>query len=347
MTADAPSPARFDASTGALPASTATPPSDTPAYGVAYAVASAIANTIANALDTQDAAQAARPPARRRPRHLASRLAAPMMTGAALLASGSALPVLAQAQAPSAAEVRSFEIPPGPLEDALNHFGREAGILLSFDPGQVRGLNSPGLMGHFGIRDGLQRLLGPHALDLVSDADGSYRLQPRPRPQSDSGRPDAATVLPEVRVVGTTEGTDSYTTQLTNTATKLDLSLRETPQSVTVMTHRRIQDQGLAEISSVLDQTTGLYFHNTNSLGADSNFIYSRGFVLENYQVDGVPRSSRFGFKNDIADTVLFDRVEVVRGASGLLNGVGEPSGAVNMVRKLPTRQFQGNAAVQ
>lgn len=287
----------------------------------------------------------------RRPRTAASRglalalTATRLMTGATLLAAGATLAAPALAQ--PAAEARRFEIPAGPLEDALNRFGREAGILLSFDPERVRGLASPGLAGQYGVREGLQRLLDGHELDVIGDPDGSYRLQPRPRPLGSSGRPETGTVLPEVRVVGITEGSDSYTTTLTNTATKLDLSLRETPQSVTVMTHRRIQDQGLGEISSVLDQTTGLYFHNTNNLGADSNFIYSRGFALDNYQVDGVPRSTRFGFKNDIADTALFDRVEVVRGASGLLNGVGEPSGAVNMVRKLPTRDFQASVAGQ
>jgi len=254
--------------------------------------------------------------------------------GAVLLAA----PQAAHAQQDAGA-MRQYRIPAGPLEAALNRFGREAGILLSFDPALVQGLASPGLDGAYTARAGLQALLRDSELEAVVQREGSYRLQPR------AGTP--ATQLEAVRVVGVTEGTGSYTTNLTNTATKLDLSLRETPQSVTVVTRKRMEDQGLDEITKVLDQTPGVYFHNTNVLGADNNLIYARGFALDNYQVDGIPRSTRFGFQNDIADTAVFDRVEVVRGASGLLNGIGEPSGAVNLVRKLPTRDFQAHLSAK
>lgn len=279
-----------------------------------------------------------------------------LLIGTVVLATVLSQPLAALAQA-EAEQRRVFRIPAGPLEDALNQFGREAGILLSWDPAQVQGLQTTGLDGSYGIRDGLQALIGRAGLQPIQDPDGGIRLEAGPGSRSDARSPDGAsgsavpaasrpdTVLAPVRVTGKTEGTGSYTTSLTNTATKLDMTLRETPQSVTVITHRRMQDQGLEEISEVLDQTTGLYFNNTNPVGADNNFIYSRGFVLDNYQVDGVPRSTRFGFKQDIADTVVYDRVEVIRGASGLLNGVGEPSGSVNLVRKLPTREFQGHVS--
>lgn len=52
--------------------------------------------------------------------------------------------------------------------------------------------------------------------------------------------------------VGTTEGTQSYTTDSMGTATRLNLSIRETPQSVTVVTRQRIQDQGLATVNDVV-----------------------------------------------------------------------------------------------
>lgn len=262
-----------------------------------------------------------------------------------LCVAGAALPAAvsaqAQAEAPAQAPVlHRFAIPAGPLAAALNQAGEAAGVLLSFDPALVADLRSPGLQGRYGLEEGLQRLLAGSGLTAQARGDGSYVLRKSPDAP-------AVALLPSVRVLGATEGTGSYTTNLTNTATKLDLSLRETPQSITVVTHKRMADQGLDEISKVLDQAPGLYFHNTNTVGGDNNFIYSRGFELQNYQVDGMPRSTRFGFKNDIADTSVFDRVEIVRGASGLLNGVGEPSGAINLVRKLPTRAFQAHAAAK
>ncbi|HBK01172.1 MAG TPA: TonB-dependent siderophore receptor, partial [Delftia acidovorans] len=45
-------------------------------------------------------------------------------------------------------------------------------------------------------------------------------------------------------------------------------------------------------------------------------------------------------------DTAMLDRVEVLRGATGLLRGAGSPSAMVNMVRKRPTAQWQGSAAL-
>ncbi|WP_341644827.1 TonB-dependent siderophore receptor [Thauera sp. SDU_THAU2] len=251
---------------------------------------------------------------------------------------GTLLPATAMAQV---APTHRFDIPAGPLAAALNQAGAISGVLLSFDPTLVANRRSPGLNGSFSIEEGLHRLLSGSGLGVTRRDDGSYMLHRLP------DAPAGTAVLSAVRVIGITEGTGSYTTNLSNTATKLDLSLRETPQSITVMTRKRMEDQGLDEISKVLDQTTGLYFNNTNVVGGDSNAIYSRGFELQNYQVDGVPRSHRFGFKNDIADTAIFDRVEVVRGASGLLNGVGEPSGAVNLVRKLPTAEFQAHVAAK
>lgn len=44
-----------------------------------------------------------------------------------------------------------------------------------------------------------------------------------------------------------------------------------------------------------------------------------------------------------ILDTAIYDRVEVIRGATGLMTGAGNPSATVNMVRKRPTREFQAS----
>lgn len=242
---------------------------------------------------------------------------------------------------PALDATHNYKQPAGPLGRTLAAFATQTGLALSFDPALTEGLNSPGLSGTYTVRQALERLLAGSGLAPVARGDGSYTLRRLPPAAREE------TTLAPVRVIAITEGSGSYTTGLTNTATKLNLSLRETPQSVTVITHKRMNDQGLDEVSKVLDQTTGLYFNNTNVVGGDSNPIYSRGFELQNYQVGGIPRSHRFGFKNDVSDTAVFDRVEVVRGASGLLNGVGEPSGAVNLVRKLPTREFQAHVAAK
>lgn len=61
--------------------------------------------------------------------------------------------------------------------------------------------------------------------------------------------------------------------------------------------------------------------------------------------MDGIPTYSgsinqEYDTANQEYDTALYERVEVIRGANGLLSGVGTPSAIVNLVRKRPGREF-------
>ncbi|MBD4800419.1 TonB-dependent receptor plug domain-containing protein, partial [Xanthomonas citri pv. citri] len=69
---------------------------------------------------------------------------------------------------------------------------------------------------------------------------------------------------------------------------------------------------------------------------SDRALYYSRGFQIDNYMVDGIPTyfESRWNLGDALSDMALFERVEVVRGATGLMTGTGNPSAAINMVRK-------------
>lgn len=157
--------------------------------------------------------------------------------------------------------------------------------------------------------------------------------------------------LPAVTVTGqldmaTTEGTRSYTTGETAAATRLPLSLKETPQAVTVITRQRMDDQQLNSLQDVLENTTGISAYQSDS---ERTSFYSRGFLINNIQYDGIPtvvgdivNGSGIGS----LDTAFYDRVEVVRGGSGLLTGTGNPSAAINLVRKRPTREFSAAASL-
>ncbi len=146
----------------------------------------------------------------------------------------------------------------------------------------------------------------------------------------------------------TTEGTGSFTTGSANTALRLNLSPRETPQSVSVMTRQRMDDQGLTQLSDVVLQTPGLTMTASGNLGSDSSSFYARGFPVENYQIDGVGQVySGYSSLFQTDDMAIYDRVEVVRGATGLMNGVGEPSATINLIRKRPTAEFQASARVE
>lgn len=142
----------------------------------------------------------------------------------------------------------------------------------------------------------------------------------------------------------TTEGSGSYTTGVSNTATKLNLSLRETPQSVSVLTRQQIDDLGITTLDDAVQSITGLVMQKGNFTG-DSGSFSARGFPVDNILFDGLPTSlgANGTFNGDNDDLAIYDRIEVVRGATGLMTGSGTPSAAINLVRKRPTATPQAS----
>lgn len=136
-----------------------------------------------------------------------------------------------------------------------------------------------------------------------------------------------------------------YNVPVTRAATKMALTARDTPQSVSVISKQRMQDQQLQSLDEVLKNTTGI--SESNSGTSRSNF-YSRGFMIDNYMVDGIPTTfeARWNLGDALGDTALYERVEVVRGATGLMTGSGNPAASVNMVRKhADSREFVGDVS--
>lgn len=265
--------------------------------------------------------------------------------GAALLVPA-VLPMLpGQAQAQSMGESSHYSIAAGSLDKALTAFAASSGVMLSFEPSQVQGLQSGGLQGEHTVWGGFSLLLQGSGLEAQSRGPGSYVLRKVGAAQG-AATEGAAGALPGVTVrsrrSAETEGTGSYTSiaPLTS-ATKLGMTLRETPQSVTVITKQRMEDQGITQLDDVIRQTTGLTFVQVGSQGSDNNAVYARGFEVDNYQVDGIPQLSNW--LTQTADMFAYDRVEVIRGANGLTSGVGSPSATINLVRKRPFADFQAS----
>ncbi len=144
-----------------------------------------------------------------------------------------------------------------------------------------------------------------------------------------------ATQINTEQVLGaTTEGSQSYTTGSMATATKLPLTLRETPQAVTVITRQRMDDQAMTSINDVVKATPGLFLNFSSGPGRQS--YTSRGFDIDNLMYDGIPTGYNGVSVGAQPNLAMFDRVEIVRGATGLVTGAGNPSAAINLIRKRP-----------
>ncbi|WP_122663234.1 TonB-dependent siderophore receptor [Pseudomonas viridiflava] len=232
-----------------------------------------------------------------------------------------------------AAPVR-LDLPAQPLATSLAQLGKASGMTVTFDPQLVAGKQAPTVRGDLEPAQALQRLLEGSGLTASVEGNSARVIQPT----------QGAIALDGVNInadyglagVATTEGTNSYTTGSMNTATKLPLSIRETPQSVSVITRQRIEDQGMNDVNDVVKYAPGV---TLQKFGQDRQKFMARGFTIDNLMYDGLP-SSLGTFTQDTiseADLAIYDRVEVVRGATGLMTGAGSPSATLNLVRKRPT----------
>ncbi|MCB5189015.1 TonB-dependent receptor [Methylobacillus caricis] len=258
-----------------------------------------------------------------------------------------ALPMLAASSVQAAEEdTKRYHIPAGSLKEVLNRFGREAGIMISFTNEIVSGLQSNGLDSNYSVRDGLSMLLLGTGLEASRQDNGGYTLRKAGMATSQAG---PASTLEEVKVSAskdpTSENTGSYTTSSSTASAKLALSLRHTPQSVSVITRQRMDDQNLTQLQEVLEQTVGISVVQSGYVGANWNTFQSRGFNINNYLVDGLPLGSSFELMTN--DMAFYDRIEVLRGSSGLMFGIGSPGGSINYIRKRPTKEFQATVTGQ
>ncbi|MCD9032525.1 TonB-dependent siderophore receptor [Luteimonas sp. Y-2-2-4F] len=159
---------------------------------------------------------------------------------------------------------------------------------------------------------------------------------------------DAAAQAPTARTLDTLEVTGrrlpagSYAVQDASAATGLALPLRRTPQSVTVLTRGRLDDLGLFALNDIMAQVPGVQVSVTDS---ERISFVSRGYNITNFQVDGMLNTFGGSVRTN-TDSAIYERIEVVRGATGLTTGAGDPSGVVNFVRKRPGDTFQAGGAI-
>ncbi|WP_347905839.1 TonB-dependent siderophore receptor [Pseudomonas purpurea] len=254
-------------------------------------------------------------------------------------------PTIAQAQEQTGSQQassskRHYSIAPGPLVSVLNRYAEQAGIFLAGHNDLASGKRSPGLEGTFSEQEALQRLLQGTGLQAQPQANGGYVLHAAP--QANGTLELGATTISGQGLGATTEDTHSYTTGAVSSATGLPLSIRETPQSVTVITRQQMDDQGSTSIADALRRAPGISVQNYDSERWEFS---SRGLPITNFQYDGVNTDydGVYDYGTTSTDMATFDRVEIIKGATGLMTGSGDPSATVNLIRKRPTKEFKAS----
>ncbi|SEE83279.1 TonB-dependent siderophore receptor [Pseudomonas kilonensis] len=248
------------------------------------------------------------------------------------------LPLSAQVMA----EDVSINIPAQPLPQALQAFGQQTNQQVIYNAGDVAGLKSTRVSGTMSPQAAIAELLKGTGVRYSLEGNTLMLM----RGPATGGLELGATTISAASVDATTEGSNSYTSNAV-TIGKGTHTLKEIPQSITVMTRKQMDDQNLVSLKDAVNQTTGIV--GLQGVG-QGMILSSRGFQIDDWQYDGVPiLRNNYSLGNwATQDLIFFDRLEIMRGAAGLLQGTGSPGGAVNLVRKrgqhAPTVTLTGKA---
>lgn len=147
--------------------------------------------------------------------------------------------------------------------------------------------------------------------------------------------------IEKIEVLG--KNHSNYLAVEAETASKLGISIKETPQSVRVITRALMNDFSLDDVNQVLETTPGV---SVEKIETDRTYYKARGFDITNFQVDGLGLPQDSGALQGTLDTAIYQRVEVVMGANGLMTGAGNPSATVNFIRKRPTDDLRADVSI-
>ncbi|TJY56602.1 catecholate siderophore receptor Fiu [Sinimarinibacterium sp. CAU 1509] len=147
---------------------------------------------------------------------------------------------------------------------------------------------------------------------------------------------DQATQLPEIKVEA--NGAAPYKADAVQ-STKFTQPLRDTPQTIQVITSDLFSQQGATTLTEALRNSpaVGTFYAGENGNTATGDAVYMRGFdTSSSIFVDGVRDLGSIS-----RDVFNIDQIEVEKGPAGTDNGRSAPTGAINLVSK---QALLGNA---
>ncbi len=268
----------------------------------------------------------------------------PKITKSSLVAFAVSAILSAHAGAADSKTTQSIDIPAGDLTTALETLARQAGVELVYRPEQLKGLRTDGVHGALTSEQAVEKLLEGTPLRLRADASGVLLI-------SDASSKDGSLHMAQADASGAASGDDidevvvsgvKFRYEEAQSAMKIPLALKDTPQTVLVVTKDLMDFAGIHQFSDIykIDASGG-----TAHAGDQVPRNYYRGFRQQSansIKVDGFRMSGRTNL-----DLSLFERFEVVKGPTSTLYGQNSIGGTLNAVSKLPQPDFGGNFSVE
>lgn len=235
---------------------------------------------------------------------------------------------MAESSVSAVSTVKSYTIEAGLLKDALAQFAQQSGVKLTFDPALLQGKVSFGLTGDFEIKQALDRLLENSGLQVTRLGE-DYVIT------AAATAAGQIVTLPSIQV--TADTINRYAATSTTTATKTNTLLRDVPQSITVITDDFIKDQSIRSLADAVRYVPGVGV--SQGEGNRDALIFRGNRSTGDFFIDGIRDDAEF-----YRDLYNIERIEVLKGANGMIFGRGGSGGVVNRVSKQanwdPVREF-------
>lgn len=249
----------------------------------------------------------------------------------------------AQDEAPTE-QTYQFDISSKPLPQAIVELSAITELQVLYTEQSAFNHTAPALEGRYTIQEALQHLISGGGLVVRFTGKKSVTIE---RPSQGS-----VTWLPLITVTAesdgvTTENSGMYGSSVGTTSLPFNTSLRDTPQSVSIISNQFIEDKKISDIGEVVDNTTGL---SINRYESNRGSLFARGFNINILLIDGAQTSinEQWSAGEILGNTAIYDRVEVLRGSNGLMTGVGNPSAMINLVRKkADSKVLRGSISVE
>ncbi len=117
-------------------------------------------------------------------------------------------------------------------------------------------------------------------------------------------------------------------------ASRLGLTVRETPATVDVITQQRLQEEGRRSLIEAYSSAPGVVAGNLpGEPGVTAIRGFSRGAV--GYSIDGFRAIDPLIASRNY-DSYSFDRIEILKGPASVVNGSGALAGTINVVTRKP-----------
>lgn len=157
-------------------------------------------------------------------------------------------------------------------------------------------------------------------------------------------QPEIAT-LPQIEVVGTVPVANGRLNldEPSETGSRLGLTPRETPASVTVVNRTTIDARGAQNTQEILRAVPGVTAHDApGNIG-----VFYRGFGSGSLSqlFNGI--NVQYSIAARPVDSWIYDRVEVIGGPSSFLFGSGAVGGSINYITKIAERDAFSEARVR